>query len=251
MIMTQSYNPKRALMAKIRGDYLHGGEEESVQLVLEQIKQLKKLGASVKILDVGSGLGCTANYFSQKNAGELIGIDVDPAAVEYASKKYPHIPFHVSNAMNVETILPQNYFDVLYIFNAFYAFNEQEKCLKALSRVAKSGALLVIFDYTHRDLSRSHGLLDMAGQLMRPIVCDNLRQWLTPLNWEIVHETDLSDQYEVWYQNVLDKMIKQKKELVKEFSKKTYDEARGVFDPIIQLLKEKVLGGTVVYARKM
>ena len=39
-------------------------------------------------------------------------------------------------------------FDVIYMLNAFYAFDRQREALAALRKVARPSAQLVIFDYT-------------------------------------------------------------------------------------------------------
>ena len=79
--------------------------------------------------------------------GHVEGIDRDADSIEYARATYPEVGFHVCDVLDVPRTVTRN-FDIIYMLNAFYAFDRQRDALAGLRKVAKPGARLVIFDYT-------------------------------------------------------------------------------------------------------
>ena len=94
-----------------------------------------------KILDVGCGLGGTAHYIQQQGWGTVVGFDIEQEAIDYARKHYPDIEFMISDVIDVHTGLNNRQFDVLCLFNVFYAFSDQSRALQALHKVTFTQAL--------------------------------------------------------------------------------------------------------------
>src|SRR5260221_9777328 len=100
-------NSSRLLLAKLRGgDYAHAGDTEAIDMVLQKVLSFNPNLKKEPVLDVGSGFGGTADYLFQHGFQKVQGIDLDQAAVSYATEKYPKIAFKVTNALNLDKIFP-------------------------------------------------------------------------------------------------------------------------------------------------
>jgi len=246
-------NLPRLLLAKVRdGDFAHAGDKEAIDIVLNKTKQLIKKNPTEKkeALDAGCGLGGTACAF-QDSGFDVNGIDSDAAAIEHAKKHYPHIPFIEGDILKIAEIFPKKHFSLIYLFNVFYALKErQRESLHHLAKIAKPGAILVIFDYTHRNLDKPHGLIDLAGTPMAPIVPGLLHKWLEETGWEIVEETDLSPQFKQWYSDFLIKFENKREELLQQFTQEAFDKVYDTFSQLLKQLNAEIIGGTAVYARR-
>lgn len=269
-MLKEQYNPKRALLAHLRGDYLHAGEEEALELIYKDLQRIllkekkysnhhvKNTSAEqkiehyndkLKILDLGCGLGSTADYFHKKGLGEITGIDIDSKAIEYAKNTYPNNQFLVADATNIEFYDSKTSYDIIYIINAFYAFNNQKEIIQALSKIAKPGTIVAIFDYSHINVNKPHGLKDLASKPMHPIIINDLQSWLKESNWGIIETKVLSKEFNYWYKSLLNKLEVQKSSLIKEYSQETFDNVNDTFKSITKLFDENVLGGVVIYAK--
>lgn len=246
-------NIPRLLLAKLRdGDFAHAGDKEAVELVFQFLMDLgeRPNSAQIKVLDVGCGFGGTADYLRQITSYDVSGIDIDADAIKYAKFKYPKIHFFKCDVLQVDKIFPKKSFDLIYFFNVFYAVRDQQNCLQTLAKLAKNNALLVIFDYTLLNLSKHHGLTDLVGNEMQPIIPSQLRLWLAEAGWKIIEEVDLSLKFKDWYKNFLVKMETNQKELLEEFSQDAFDKVKNTFSNLLKLLEEKTIGGTVIYAKR-
>ncbi len=242
-------NTSRLLLADLRGgDYAHAGDKEAIDMVVEKVLSLSphiQKGAS---LDVGSGLGGTANYMYSLDFRSIYGVDLDQAAVEHAQNHYPKIPFFTANAKDVAKLFHRDFFSFIYMFNVIYAIEDKSFLLKNLYHIAKPGAILVLFDYTTEQTSFS--LKDLAGKPMYPIVLQELEKNLQVTGWETIETHDLSSHFMAWYRNLLDKMEKEQQILSLKFSEADMAKVKTTFSTIYDWLQTSQLGGTVIYAKK-
>jgi SAM-dependent methyltransferase len=258
-------NQSRLLLTKIReGDYAHAGDREAIDLILARVTyylQQKKsaqvpesspedLYKNTKTLDVGCGFGGTADYLYSKGFHNIRGFDIDKASIDYASLKYPRVNFSVDDVRNITHRFEKNSFSLIYLFNTFYALSDQPQALNDLAEIAEPGAILVIFDYSYLQQNKSHGLKDLLGNKMRPIVIGPLRKWLDQAGWEILEETDLSQHFIRWYWDLLKKLELRETIFLKEFSEDLINKFYKVYADILKELNEQVLGGIVVYAKR-
>jgi phosphoethanolamine N-methyltransferase len=247
-------NPSRLLLAKIRGgDYAHAGDKDAFRVVLPKIVDyFKEQLVEQTVLDVGCGLGGTADYFYTQGFYNIWGIDIDEGAIAYASSKYPFIDFSVFDATKVDQKFEKNFFSLLYLFNVFYALSDQEKAqaLNSLAEVAKPGALLVIFECTSPKPEDPQEIKDLAGKPMRPIVLPLFHDQIKKSKWEIIEAIDLSDNYIKWYKDLLYKLDQQKNSFSNEFPVEIINRLTSTYTAILAKLEEKTWGGIVVYARR-
>lgn len=62
---------------------------------------------------------------------------------------------------------------------------------------------------------------------------------------------DLSDHYIAWYENLLDKLFKERSSLAQDFSQEDIERVGVTFNTLLKRLKEDSLGGTLIFARKI
>lgn len=187
----------KAILAKARrGDYAHPGEEEAIRFV---VSGTERKGIR-RVLDAGCGRGGTAAWFHRHNWGQIVGIDIDEASIDYARRAYPGIEFFVKDVGRLSEWSPEP-FDFVYLLNSFYAFPDQPLALKTIRSVCRAGAQLCIFDY-----ARSQNAVVPAAlgpEIGNPIVIEALPGWLADAGWTVSGYEDCTGKYVGWYDALL------------------------------------------------
>lgn len=210
-------------LAKLRGgDYAHAGETEAIDLVINEALKLDPAIKKGTALDLGCGLGGTAEYLRKKGFEKIWGVDIDEKALSHAKKSYPLVHFIRSDAQEIESLFDPHFFSFITLFNVLYAIEDKQKLLKTLASISQEGALLAIFDYVENEKVE---IKDLAGVSMRPL---KLSQMKVP-PWQILKLIDLTESFIRWYAPLLKERA---------------------FKILSTLLKEKKWGGTLILARK-
>ncbi|MEN3027711.1 MAG: class I SAM-dependent methyltransferase [Aquificaceae bacterium] len=110
------------------------------------------LRKGMKVLDVGSGAGFYLPYLSELvgQEGKVYGVDIEPLAVEYATKKVQSL-----SLSNVEVVLsqenhiplPDNSVDFVSMVFVFHELENPVKFMEEVKRVCKPLAFLAIIDW--------------------------------------------------------------------------------------------------------
>lgn len=242
-------NQSRRLLTELRGgDYAHAGDEAAVKMVASKVLKLSPDVKKGPTLDVGCGFGGTANYLYRSHFQSIYGIDVDEAAIDYAKKRYPKIHFRIANAAQITDVFDSDFFSFLYMFNVCYAIEDKQALLKELFTVAKPGALLVIFDYTSKNSSSQ--MKDLANKPMYPIVIKQLTEECKQTDWTVLKIDDVSSDFITWYQDLLNKLDKNREALSQKFSQADIERVASTFSTLLDQLKSKELGGAVIYLQR-
>ena len=190
----------KQILATIRqGDYAHPGEEEAIAISLDG----RSPNPALRVLDVGCGRGGTADWIQRQGWSEVTGIDRDAEAISYARQRYPQVSYHNCDVLALKQA-GLGRFDLICLFNSFYAFAEQQEALSQVRAVAAPGASLHLFDYaqaTQRPLPAALG--DEIGQ---PIVLDRIEKQFMQAGWDAPTSMDLTDHYITWYGTFLEKL---------------------------------------------
>jgi len=244
------YQGKR-FVASVRGsDYAHAGEEEAIHLCFEKFsKDPHRL-----ILDAGCGQGGTAHFIQTQGWGKVSGFDIEEKSILYAQNKYPDVKFYTADAHNLaaaDEALHTPQFDLICLFNAFYAFSDQKKSLQNLRACAKTGADLMIFDYT--DLAEEGKnpfvIQGETTKIFLPIRSKKMLQMIAEIGWTCVEIKDLSQEYKHWYKNLVDKILENKQQLISDFNEHNYFKAIEKYTNLYNAFKNKLLGGCIFYAQ--
>ena len=235
-----SFEGKRILALVREGDYAHAGEEEAIERSFRSIPK----NPEQWLLDVGCGRGGSADYLRRNGWGRVEGIDCDSDSIEYARATYPEIGFHVCNVLEVPRTVTRT-FDVIYMLNAFYAFDHQRDALAGLRKVAKPGAALVIFDYT---VGAKAG--DTPNPMMpHAIRLSEIEAMLRDAGWEPGSVEDLNADYERWYAGFVERIQVKRGEIEKIGGAEWYNFVLSMYSGLHGVIAEGGLGGAIVHGR--
>ena len=240
-INMNSFEGKRILALIRDGDYAHAGEDEAIERSFRSIPK----GSDRWMLDVGCGRGGSADYLRRNGWGRVEGIDRDAESIEYARATWPEVGFHVCDVLDVPRTVTRT-FDVVYMLNAFYAFDRQRDALAELRKVAKPSAQLVIFDYTVGP--KSPGA--QAPALMpHAIRLSEIAAMLRAAGWEPGTVEDLSVEYARWYATFVERVQLKRAEIEKIGGTDCYNFVFSMYSGLHSEIASGGLGGAIVHAR--
>lgn len=243
-------NQPRVILAELRGgDFAHAGDIEAIDLVVAKIKQNFPEVLKGNCLDVGCGFGGTADHLVKKGFENIWGIDIDKSAITYAKSKYKTVKFLNLDALSLSAEFNRKFFSFVYLFNSLYAIEDKISLLKQLAIVSKPGAILMIFDYS-AGVNSEH-MLDLAGKPMYPIHMDEIAEQLKKAGWEILEQEDLSSNFIIWYEKLIQKLDAKKQELNGYFLAEDIAKVSSTYAHILHQLNLKKIGGVVIYARRV
>jgi SAM-dependent methyltransferase len=232
----------KEFLATVRAeDFAHAGEEESIDLVFKDIPAK----SDREILDAGCGRGGTADYVHRHGWGDVTGIDVEAQSIERAKEKYPTSQFHVCDMCDVGDKFG-NSFDLIYLFNAFYAVPDKHKAIKSLRAAAKSGALLCLFDYVTYD-AEAPPLEGILAQ--KPSTPEEYDILLREATWHVESNINLDQKYVEWYQGFLNRF--NDVALKSAYPKETIELVRQKYSSLLAALEDGTMGGLLIFAQAM
>lgn len=240
----------RLILSELRGgDFTHAGDKEAVDMVIAKIHQDFPEIQNEKCLDVGCGFGGTADYLVKNGFKYVWGVDIDPAVIDYAKTKYKGIEFLNSDAASLSLKFEKDFFSFVYLFNVLYAIEDKVLALKQLAKVSKPGAILMIFDYSITD--HNEPILDLVGKPMRPIDTKKIKRQLYESGWEVLEIRDLRETFIMWYEQLLQKLEAKKQEVKEQFLEKDIAKFSATYLHILHQLRNKSLGGVLIYAKRI
>lgn len=249
MIVT-THTPKHILADLRNGNYAHPGEEQAIELTMKHIEKNSKHN----LLDVGCGLGGTAHYLNKNGWGIPCGIDIDTKSIEFAQTTYPDLNFQEMNVEDVARNFTQNFFDVAYLFNSFYAFINQEYALKQIRKVCSDNSQLVLFDYMIYEnfnepfLPFAPNNNVYARTNFTPIKRDSIENTLQTCGWKIQKFIDIGDKYDQWYLELVNKCHKQKEALITKFNIDLYNWLESSYTALLTRIQQNKLSGCIIIA---
>lgn len=144
---------------QVPGDYYHQAIRKNfLQRFwhLKRFAEIKNLLNDIRakrILDVGCHGGRFTFEISQKfPQASIYGIDISPAAINFAKKNYPGINFKVAGAEKLP--FATSYFDLVACFEVLEHIKSPIKVLKEIRRVLKKGRSFIIVVPTENFLFR-------------------------------------------------------------------------------------------------
>jgi cyclopropane fatty-acyl-phospholipid synthase-like methyltransferase len=231
------FSGKELLAAVREKDYAHAGEEVAIDLVFEGIEP----DSNRRLLDAGCGRGGTASYVNKHGFGDVVGIDIDAQSIDYASKTYPNCQYLAAELGEVGNLFPHT-FDIVYMFNVYYAVGDKAAAMSSLRNSAKNGALLLIFDYvTYKPEVELPDVLSGS-----PATLAQFSNWMAQAGWQLQDSQNLDQRYVEWYQEFLQR-------LDRLAAKEAYPESviqpvRKKYSDLLNALETGALGGAILRA---
>lgn len=99
----------------------------------------------LRILDFGCGRGHYAQ--SCEEFGTVVGVDLSPAAIAYASRQYPDIDFRAADVLTAEI---EGTFDVVLSIEVLEHIHEQTLYVRRMHRLLREGGHLLLTMPNHR-----------------------------------------------------------------------------------------------------
>lgn len=163
--------------------------------IIGKILDNAKMTAGQDVLDVACGTGVMFDYYLNRGANWVTGIDISPEMAKIAATKYKN---NSKVAVICDDVLSADFgkkFDLAVVYNAFPHFPDPEALIKRLASLLKTGGRLTIAHGQSRkqiDAHHSGGASKVSVGLMSE---ENLAKLFEPY-FEI--ETVISD--DIMYQ---------------------------------------------------
>ena len=236
----------KQILALVRdADFAHAGEVEAIELTLGAIVK----HADRTVLDAGCGRAGTAQYVHEHGWGRVAGFDIDATSIAAARTRYPALDLRVADAATADAVFAPASFDLVYAFNAFYAFPDQAAALRALRRLARPGAALVLFDYVDRGGFRDgpFGRREDVAH-WQPLRLETCGDMLAAAGWRRDGIEPLHDAYERWYAAFVARIDARRDEVTALAGEETWHAVRELYAAMHDAVRTGVLGGAIVRA---
>lgn len=233
----------KQILATVRGgDYAHPGEEEAIRIALMGLTP----NSAQRVLDVGCGRGGTADWLRRQGWSQVAGVDRDADAIAYALQRYPQVSYRHCDVMALDHV-GLGFFDLICLFNAFYAFSAQQAALKQLRAVAAPQAALRLFDYAQPTEVRLPTAL--GHEIGHPVVLDQAERQLIEAGWQHIHTVDLTGHYVDWYAAFLHKLTACRPVIVSTHGSDWYDFFAHWYGALHEALMAGELRGVLLQAQ--
>lgn len=228
----------KEFLAAVRGkDYAHAGEEIAIELLFRDVSK----DANRKILDAGCGRGGTADFVHRRGWGEVIGIDVEAKSIDYANQTYPDSRFVACDICDAGKRFP-GAFDLIYMFNAYYAVVDKAAAMVSLREAARSGTDFLVFDYvTYKPHVAPPDVLSAP-----PATLEEFSEWMTKAGWQLEHTQNLDEEYVGWYRDFLSRVDSLAAK--RSYSQEMIEPVRKKYSDLLTAIETGVLGGAILRA---
>lgn len=132
-------------------EWLYKAQRDSLELLLS------KNNISIEgkhILDVGCGSGFYVNFFDEKQAGHITGMDITSQSIEYLLKQFPDYRFLV-NDISADQIGLSEKFDIVSAVSVLFHIVDDDKFSNAVTNICnlvKPDGYIIISDSFKRPI---------------------------------------------------------------------------------------------------
>lgn len=237
----------KRVLALVRGDdYAHPGEEEANGLLFAGLVPDRRR----RVLDAGCGGAGTAAWARQRGLGAVTGIEIDPATAELGRRRHPDVTIVQGDLQRASRIV-DGPFDLMYAMTAVYAVPDQDAVFRELALLAAAGAELRLLEYAdpHGHFAAATG--DSATLAWwRPLVPLRLPETLAAAGWSSVCVRDLHPEFIAWYTQLCARIHDKRDRIRREFGDDWYAFVAAEYAGILELVRERALGGVLVRAKR-
>lgn len=155
--ITQFWDKTSIAWRTIWGPHLHHGfyeenviltPEEAQEKLLEKILEVIKINSSMKILDVGCGMGGSSLYLAKKFGSDITGITLSKKQLSIATQqaledRVKNVKFEIEDALTLSKFA-DNSFDIVWSLESCEQFYDKDLFLKQAFRVLKPNGQLML-----------------------------------------------------------------------------------------------------------
>jgi len=124
--------------------------------IIGKILDNAEVGPGMDVLDVACGTGVMFDYYLERNAASVVGIDISPEMARIATEKYTNEPRVQVICGDVEETVFDKKFDRIVVYNAFPHFPQPKRLIKTLATLLKEGGRLTVAHGMSREAIDSH-----------------------------------------------------------------------------------------------
>ena len=95
-----------------------------------------------RVLDIGCGAGYGSEFLRNAGATEVIGLDLDPRNIRYASRRYPRVQFRQADAEKLPRDVGQ--FDLILASNVLEHLHDVTLALDAMRDLARGRVIIAV-----------------------------------------------------------------------------------------------------------
>ena len=126
--------------------------EAVIRLILDNAG----VGEGMSVLDVASGTGVLFPDYLSRNVRRITGVDISPEMTRIAREKFQGNDRIELLCRDVETLCPEEPFDVVMVYNAFPHFPDPARLIRVLSGFLRPGGRLSIAHGMSREAIDRH-----------------------------------------------------------------------------------------------
>ena len=146
-----------------------------------RLKLIRRFAPGGRLLDIGCGLGYCLNV-ADRAGYEVYGLDLSRYAVEHSAARFPG---RVRQGLLAPGLFPDEFFDVVTMFDLFEHVYHPQEFLRLLHRVVRAGGLAIITTPNrHCLLARASGRNWVSYKIPEHVYFytpDTLRRAVAPL----------------------------------------------------------------------
>ena len=124
--------------------------------IIGRILDNAEVGPGMDILDVACGTGIMFDYYVNRNAASVTGIDISPEMAKIAAAKYEDNPKIQVICADVEEYKFDRKFDRIVVYNAFPHFPYPKRLVKTLANLLKEDGRLTVAHGMSREAIDGH-----------------------------------------------------------------------------------------------
>ena len=124
--------------------------------IIGRILDNAEVGPGMDILDVACGTGVMFEYYVNRGAASVTGIDISPEMAKIASEKYKDNPEIQVICADVEEYQFNRKFDRIVVYNAFPHFPYPKRLIKNLAKLLKEDGRLTVAHGMSREAIDGH-----------------------------------------------------------------------------------------------
>ncbi len=124
--------------------------------IIGKILDNAEVGEGMDILDVACGTGVMFDYYLDRKAASVTGIDISPCMAKIAGEKYADNPAVTVICADVEEYAFSRKFDRVVVYNAFPHFPNPKRLIRHLAGLLKTGGRLTVAHGMSREAIDNH-----------------------------------------------------------------------------------------------